>query len=245
MKKSFGILGSIGLVFTVAATAPSQGQQEISTFVENDNEYNNLPKLGEPCRYVSGAYFGFGGTVSDIKHKVTVRKGNNPQDVSASKSKAQFDLSMISGFGAAFYNEYYAGIEFEFFKRFKRSSSRENEIEVMFTSNIGLNMDVRFGRQLPRYGALIYTTAGFARVIGEATFYSNNDYAKRSFGSFYPNFGFGVEKKINNDWNVRGDFRFAISSKDDNKETRMNGVIWKYEGKPNKTSFRISVTKNI
>lgn len=245
MKKILSVLWSIGLVFAVVAAEPNQEQQQTSTFVKNDNEYSNLPKLGEPCRYVSGAYFGLGGTISNIKHKVTVKKSNSPLEIGVSKSKAQFDLSMIAGFGAAFYKEYYAGLEFEFFKRFKGSGSRENEIEVLFSSSIGLNMDVRFGRQLPHYGALVYTTVGFARLIGETMFYSSNMDAKRSFGSFYPNFGLGIEKKINNDWNIRGDVRFAITAKDNNKEAHMSGVKWKYEGTPNKTSFRISVTKNI
>lgn len=246
MKKSLGVLCLFGIMFTAVAIEPSQKQQNASNqeIIEND-EYSNLPELGEPCRYVSGAYFGLGGTISNIKHKVTAKKKNSKQDIGESKSNAQFDLSLIAGFGSAFYKQYYAGIEFDFFKRFKGSSSRKEDMEVRFPSNIGLNMDVRFGRQLPHYGSLVYVTVGFARVIGEVTFYSNNKSAKYSFGSFYPTLGLGIEKKINNDWNIRGDVRFAITSKDDNKDAKIDKTEWKYEGKPNRVAFRISVTRNI
>jgi hypothetical protein len=97
---------------------------------------------------------------------------------------------------------------------------------------------------------LIYTTLGFASVIGKVAFSGNT--RKRAapptgtFGSFYPTFGAGIEYKINHLWNIRGDFRISITSKDDNKSLKVSPISdWKYEAKPSRLAFRISVTRSI
>ncbi len=213
---------------------------------KDDNEFI---ELGEPCKYVSGAYYGLGLGVSHISHKVNALK-NNVGKVSMSKSSNQYDLSLIAGFGSAFYKRYYAGIELEMFKRFKGSNSGNDELTVVFPSTIGMNMDVRFGYQLPENGSLVYLTAGFARVLGKTAFAVTTNNRKHktievSHGSFYPTFGVGLEYKVNHNWNVRGDFRFSITSKDDNKYVRVNNSTWKFDAKPSRIAFRISVTRNI
>jgi hypothetical protein len=104
-------------------------------------------------------------------------------------------------------------------------------------------MDIRFGRLYPLQGHLVYATVGFARVLGHGLFECGSYYAEGSFGSFYPTFGVGFEKKINHRWNVRADFRISLTSKDDNKSPR--GTYWKYEAKPSRAAFRISITRSI
>ncbi|MDR2067468.1 MAG: porin family protein [Holosporaceae bacterium] len=194
--------------------------------------------LSEPHRNVSGAYYGLGLASSIVAHKVTYGKGGALMS-SLKKSAHQFDVSLIFGFGAPFYDRYYAGIELDLFKRFPKKTSYNDEIGVIHSSNIGLNMDVRFGYLFPEHGSMIYITAGFARVVGKVTF--DKGATEGSFGSFYPTFGVGLEHKINHRWNVRGDFRIALASKDDNKYSHG----WKYEAKPGRIAFRVSITRNI
>ncbi|MDR3187439.1 MAG: porin family protein [Holosporaceae bacterium] len=199
---------------------------------------DEFSELSEPHRNVSGAYYGLGLGSSLISHKVTYGKGEG-QKSSSKKNAHQFDISLILGFGAPFYGRCYAGVEWDLFKRFSKKTSYENEIGIIHSANIGLNMDVRFGYLFPEHGSMVYFTAGFARIVGRVTF--NRGSTEGSFGSFYPTLGVGVEHKINHRWNVRGDFRLAITSKDDNKYSHG----WKYEAKPNRIAFRVSITRNI
>jgi hypothetical protein len=201
-------------------------------------------ELAEPQRNISGAYYGAGLTLSSISHGVKVEKAGQPT-VDFKKTSVQFDLSLIGGFGSAFYKQYYAGLELELFKRLGGKTSYHNDGNVGLThhATIGLNMDVRFGYLFPEQGCLAYTTVGFARVLGRVAIRDDAKQNKRegSFGSFYPTFGVGVERKINHRWNVRADLRLSITSKESEKHV----AGWKYEGKPNRTAFRISITRSI
>ncbi|MDR1375297.1 MAG: porin family protein [Holosporaceae bacterium] len=195
-------------------------------------------ELSEPHKSISGAYCGLGAGLSLISHNVSYAKSGG-SEASCKKNASQFDFSLICGFGAPFYGKYYAGVECDFFKRFSKKTSYNNEIGIIHSANIGANMDVRFGYLFPEHGSMAYLTAGFARIVGRITFDKSN--GEGSFGSFYPTVGLGLEHKINHRWNVRGDFRIAITSKDDNKYYGN----WKYEAKPNRISFRLSITRSI
>lgn len=231
------------ICFSVNAT---QGEkpQSISEVTYNNDDF--LP-LSEPERVVNGAYYGLGITMSRLSGKLNLSK-NGQVSEKYSRSVGQYDLSAIVGFGAAFYERYYTGVELEFFKRFPEKTSRNEEVGIIYASNMGMNMDVRFGYQFPKYAALTYVTLGFARVIGKAAFYAPNAAESsddRTFGSFYPTVGVGLEYKVNHLWNVRGDLRYSITSKDDNKDARVGANAWKFDGKPNRCAFRISLTRTI
>ncbi|MDR1982228.1 MAG: porin family protein [Holosporaceae bacterium] len=229
------------------SAAPSFADSE--TLNSKDKTSDEFLELAEPQKNISGAYYGLGVTMSQISHRVKAIK-NNVDETNFKKSNSQFDISVIGGFGAAFYKKYYAGIEMELFQRFSGKTKYKGEVGIAHSSALGLNMDVRFGYLFPEHGYLVYTTVGFARVIGKVAF---KDTVQRrakdpegTFGSFYPTFGAGVEHKINHLWNVRGDFRISITSKDDNKSLRVSrNSNWKYEGKPSRLAFRISVTRSI
>jgi opacity protein-like surface antigen len=136
----------------------------------------------------------------------------------------------------------------ELFRRFAGKTSYDGEVGIIHASTTGLNMDVRFGYLLPKHGAMVYATAGCARVLGRVAFSGGALRQKNpegSFGSFYPTFGAGVEYKLDHRWNIRADWRISITSKDDNKYIQANGATGKYEAKPSRTAFRISVTRNI
>ncbi|MDR0678518.1 MAG: porin family protein [Holosporaceae bacterium] len=206
-------------------------------------------ELAEPQKNIGGAYYGLGVTLSQISHKVKAVK-NDLLETSFKKSGSQFDISLIGGFGSAFHKRYYAGIEMELFQRFSGKTQYNGEVGIIYASGIGLNMDVRFGYLFPEHGYLIYTTVGFARVLGKVSFQSDiarrRENPKGTFGSFYPTFGAGIEHKINHLWNVRGDFRISITSKDDDKHLTVSRTShWKYEAKPSRVAFRISVTRSI
>ncbi|MCR5224809.1 MAG: porin family protein [Alphaproteobacteria bacterium] len=238
MQKVLVALSMLAVVFSEV-----KAETEVS-----DDAGNELVELGEPCKYVSGAYYGLGLGLSHISHKINAVK-NSTENVTCKRNSNQYDISLIGGFGSAFYKRYYAGIELELFKRLKGSDANKDDFSIVFPSTIGLNMDVRFGYQFPESGSLVYVTVGFARVIGKASFKVNNARRGRrnevSFGSFYPTFGAGVEYKINHNWNVRGDVRYSITSKDDNKHMRVNNTDWKFDAKPSRVAFRISITRNI
>jgi hypothetical protein len=199
--------------------------------------------LGEPEKEIGGAYGGFGVALSRISHKLDAL-GNFHKESFRSSSN-QWDLSLIGGFGSAFYKKYYIGIEMDFFRRAGSGAnySSNKAVAVVHNSSIGLNMDVRFGYLYPQQGYLIYATAGFARVVGRGRFQNANNYLEGSFGSFYPTFGIGFEKKVTHKWNIRADFHASVTSKDENKS--IAGTYWKYEAKPNRMAIRISVTRSI
>ncbi|MDR2781439.1 MAG: hypothetical protein LBB21_03215 [Holosporaceae bacterium] len=201
-------------------------------------------QLADPEKNISGAYYGLGVGLSKISHELKA-KAVNVSEENLSSNRSQFDISLICGFGSAFYKRYYAGIEMDFFKRAcgGRSYSENKRVGIFHNSTVGLNMDVRFGYLYPQHGCLVYTTFGFSRVLGRALLNRGSYYSEGSFGSFYPTIGFGAEKKINHIWNVRADYRFSITNKDDNKY--LTGTTWKYEAKPERMAFRISVTRSI
>lgn len=203
--------------------------------------------LSDPEMKISGAYYGIGLAIARISNNITLKKDNDRH--TSKESATQFDFSIIAGFGGNFYNRYYAGVELETFKRFhEKEKSKVNigeySISTVFGAISGINMDIRFGYQFPKYRTLPYFTFGFSKMRGSILLYKNSDekpVRKQSFGSFYPTVGFGVEHKLNHKWNLRGDCRVSISSKDDSKKIGNYSL----EGKPSKISFRLAVTRNI
>ncbi|MDR0968674.1 MAG: porin family protein [Holosporaceae bacterium] len=229
---------------TISADSAANETADKSAEENKDKAADEFLDLGEPSRNIGGAYWGLGLTWSSISHKLKATSDKN-EEVNYKKSGNQFDVSLLGGFGAAFYKLYYTGIEAEFFKRFGGGTSYSNDDRagLIHNSTMGLNMDVRLGRLFPEHGWLAYGTLGFARVLGRAVFRDADHNNKRegSFGSFYPTVGIGAEYKLTNRWNIRGDFRYSITSKDDGRT--VSG--WKYEAKPNRMAFRISITRSI
>jgi hypothetical protein len=211
---------------------------------KNKENAEEFLELGEPQNNISGAYWGLGFGLSSISHNVKATQ-NGGNEINHKKSANQFDLSLICGFGSAFYKSYYAGLEFDVFKRLGGGTSLNSDetVGIMHNSTIGMNMDVRLGYLFPDEGWLAYSTVGFARVLGRATFNNAAGQTKQegSFGSFYPTVGFGAERKMGPRWSLRGDFRYSITSKDDGKRVG----TWSYEGKPNRMAIRISIARSI
>lgn len=241
----------ISIAFLMGSTPAIAFANSEKQSSEKSAASNEFLELSEPDRNVNGAYYGLGFALSRISHDVKTWKNGASDAMNFEATNNQFDASLIGGFGSAFYKRYYAGIEMELFKRFggKTSCHTNEEVGIIHNSAIGLNMDVRFGYLLPKQGSLVYATIGFARVVGKLVFYEGSGRNRRgqegSFGSFYPTFGVGLEHKINHLWNVRGDFRISITSKDDNKYLNTRSANWKYEAKPNRIAFRISITRNV
>ncbi|MDR1333865.1 MAG: hypothetical protein LBJ71_01455 [Holosporaceae bacterium] len=224
---------SFSAAFVVAAEYSGDESKTAGEFLD----------LGEPEKEIGGAYAGLGVTLSRISHNLKAKgTAASSSEVNLDSSGNQWDVSLIGGFGSAFYKRYYAGIEMDFFKRISGNTkySSNRDIAIVHNSTMGLNMDIRFGYLYPQ-GYLIYSTIGFARVLGRGLFKHGTDYVEGSFGSFYPTFGVGLEKKMNHRWNIRADFHISLTSKDDNKSKS----IWKYEAKPKRMAFRISITRSI
>ncbi|MDR3180257.1 MAG: porin family protein [Holosporaceae bacterium] len=244
MKKLF--ICSLFLVFDVFSSVKDPAD------VPNDASEDDFLELSEPHKTISGAYWGVGLGIANIKHKLNATYGTTPErreSVSLSSSANQYDFALIAGFGSAFYKKYYAGIDFLLFRRFsKKTEFADGEIGLRHTSSVGFDMDVRIGYLLPESGNLIYGTVGFARVVGSVVFKRNNQMDARystSFGSFYPTFGVGMEHKINDTWSIRGDLRMSITSKDDGKQCKVDNKVWIFDVKPSKLSIRLFVTHGI
>ncbi|MDR2681999.1 MAG: hypothetical protein LBB29_03060 [Holosporaceae bacterium] len=243
------------LLFSEVFSSDVQNSADVANVTSGDD----FIELSEPYKIIGGAYVGLGVGLASIKHKLNANKitGGRKEPVSLHNSANQYDIVLIAGFGSAFYKNYYAGIEFSIFRRFCEKTKFVNEeaIGLQHTSGIGFDMDVRIGYLLPESGNLIYGTVGFARIVGAVTFrqidgqqgwkQGTNGHHKVSFGSFYPTFGLGMEHKIDDTWNVRGDVRMSLTSKDDGKRYRINGNNWEFDVRPNKFAIRLSVTRTI
>jgi hypothetical protein len=229
---------------TVASTSET-GPVDTSAVGEGE-----LAELSEPQRFITGAYYGCSSGISLVSHSVKGQRAG-ATDATHKNSACQIDLSLIGGFGAPFFKMYYAGIELEFFKRFGKNISYNGsgEIGVAHVANIGMNVDVRFGYLFPERGGMAYLTVGVAKILGNAVFdkgdHQKQNDPKGSFGSYYPTLGVGYEHKVNHLWNVRVDLRYSITSTDNNNDAHVNGIHWRYEGKPSRTSIRVSVIRTI
>ena len=215
---------------------------------ENANN-NDFMELDEPYRYVTGAYWGLSVGPTFVKHKLTAHNETADTYQKTSFSKTQFDLALLGGFGTSFYKDYYVGIEMEMMKRFGKGEHYKNgsdKFGLKFNSQFGLNMNVRFGYLFPKQGNMVYALVGFSRTLGKVIEKkadgSNNE---KSFGSYFPTVGIGIEHKMNYDWNVRLDVKYSITSSDSNR--RIGGKIdpWVYTAKPQSVGVRLSVTRNI
>lgn len=211
---------------------------------------NDFEELDEPYQYITGAYWGVSVGPTFVKHKLTANNDKNEKvSQNTSISKTQFDLGLMAGFGTSFHDDYYVGIEMEMVKRVGRGVHYKNEGDTFglkFNPQFGLNMNVRFGYQFPKYGNMVYSMVGFSRtlgkVVGKAPDGSNDIH--KGFGSYYPIVGFGFEHKINYDWNVRLDVKYSITSSDSDQRLYEKSP-WVYEVKPQSIGVRLSVTRNI
>lgn len=199
------------------AAPPSAPVKENKEDKEIDDQDSEFQPLADPYKYISGAYVGGGLDFSHMSYDVKLFEKND-KDVTQKMSKSTFQpaLSVIGGFGTTFYKNWYAGLEFEFFKRFPKRSSKKDRLEVVFKSTLGFNMDAKLGYQFPNKGLMIYLTIGFARVLGSMSV-KENDSAKpsrKTFGSFFPTIGFGAAYKVRQNWVVMGNIHYSIGSKE-------------------------------
>jgi hypothetical protein len=236
----FGVV----LFFVAVYALPLLAEEEKSP----SSKASEFPPLEDPDRNISGAYWGAGVALSRMSSEVKITE----TEEKFKKSDNQFDVSAIAGFGSPFDRKYYIGLEVELFKRSGgKVDYRGCDTGVTSVPTVGINMDLRFGYLFRKEGVLLYLTTGFGRIIGKVFFREKTDNPKKnneisgSFGSFYPVFGLGVEYKMNHLWNVRGDFRAALTSKDDNDKRPGSDKLKKYEGKPGRIAFRLSFTRSI
>ena len=74
-------------------------------------------ELSEPDRNIGGAYCGVGFGLSRIVHNINATKSGG-SEIHYKKGGNQLDISMVGGFGSAFYRRCYAGIEMEIHHRY-------------------------------------------------------------------------------------------------------------------------------
>ena len=217
-------------------------------FAENLDS-DDFVELDEPYQYITGAYWGITVGPTFVKHKLTADNNVTKATQRTTLSKTQFDLGLMAGFGTSFRDDYYVGIEMEMVKRVGKGIHYKNEGDTFglkFSPQFGLNVNVRFGYQFPRYGNMVYVMVGFSRTLGKVVGKGTNGSSDihKGFGSYYPIVGVGVEHKVNHDWNVRLDVKYSITSNDSNQKLYEKSP-WVYEVKPQSVGVRLSVTRNI
>lgn len=218
---------------------------EDNDVVDYSEDNDSFIELSEPSKYISGAFWGIGGGPSFISHKLNAHNETANQDRHVKKSAVQYDLAFLFGFGTLFYRDYYAGINFEIMQRFGKGKSYDEDLGFKFSSQFGINMDVRFGYLFPQQGNLLYTSVGFTRTLGKVLFKGTGQNTEIGFGSYFPTFGLGFEHKINHLWNAGICAKYSITSKDSKDNIAGGGQKWSYKAKPWVTIFKFYVTRNI
>lgn len=211
---------------------------------EYENKGEEFIEVSDPYSTVSGAYYGIAGALDILSYRYSIKKAPAGSTVQKNKSQksTQPSISLLAGFGTPVYKTFYTGIEFEIFYRFKSGdNSKSNPIRKKAYS--GFNMDVKFGQELPKYGALVYFTVGFSRVLGYVSFDEGKTISR--YGTFHPACGFGAVKRLNDKWNAMIDFRYIIASKDDNKTYDTESGRYIYDAKPRKICVRLAITRQI
>lgn len=242
---------------TGSSSEESSGE-DANGIIPVDTEFE---ALSNPYRAISGAYVGAGLDVSRIQNKVRLFLGDKDGNVDKSPKIAekqnvtQFDVSVIGGFGSVFYENWYVGLEFKFFKRLPEKKRNFEEISIISKGCLGLNMDVRLGYQFPQNGVMVYASVGFARILGGMWAFdktqNNKLLAKKTFGSFFPTAGVGVEYRLTQIWNIRADLRYSMGSRekkrflydDGSKKEVADMPVRVLEGKPTRWSVGVSAVR--
>ncbi|MDR3155710.1 MAG: porin family protein [Holosporaceae bacterium] len=210
-------------------------------------------ELSHPYRYISGVYCGAGVGVSLASCAVSAVQNPGNINIPTFKDSAnQLAISICSGFGTNVYRRIYLGIELEILKKMSKKIKDNENLAIKFRPLLGFSMDIRMGYQFPEQGLMLFLTAGFCRICEQMAIVANgvspNDNNNRwyTFGSFYPTVGCGAEYKLDHDWSARIDFRIAITSKDDSrKDIGIDALRYNLVGKPNNTTLKFSLTRNI
>ncbi len=219
-----------------------------SLVVAENSTVEDLQELDDPYKYITGAYVGISAGPSFVSYKFNGHCDATGQNQHTKMSKVMWDLALLAGFGTSFYKDYYIGLEMEMMKRKGRSVYFKENTDVWglkFSSQFGLNMNLRVGYLFPKQGNMVYALIGFARTLGKVSERRKDKVVnEKGFGSYYPVVGFGVEHKINHKWNIRMDVKYSITSKD-SEIRKHEGNKWSYNVKPQNVGVRFSITRNI
>lgn len=223
----------------------SFANKDVDAKTGEDAKQSEFQELGDPYKNIGGAYWGVGLGIARTQHKIEFSEGLSTETKQHSSSSGQAEISLLLGFGTAFHNRWYAGLEFEVFNRLKgKTADYEDGLHIVHDSNMSFNFEGRFGYLFPEHGNLLYLTMGVSRLFGRVSFGSAKD-SRSSFGSFFPTVGLGVEHKLNSNWSMRADYRYVISSKDNEHEVATDSKVYKYRGKADRMSFRLSFIRSI
>lgn len=240
MKKFFGFLFVCGFFCTEVSSAQEEKKLVSSDLETVDEDF--IP-LDEPESRIGGLYTGFSIGHSWISHKATVKFAGGQEQFK--KTSGQMDYAWIIGFGTAILKDYYTGLELQVMKRTgsKTHYNETNRIGFKFSSQFGMNMDVRFGKLFPQSGGLLFMTAGFHRVLGKTEIRTPFGIKEKGFGSYYPTIGLGYEKKINGRWMIRADCKYSITSNTTDSTDRFTSTEYKVQ--PQRIGVDLAILRNI
>lgn len=256
MKKSLVVC--LGLLFNVYLFA-----DEVQ-IIENDEESDviaeetpaELPELSEPIYNFSGMYTFIGAGYDTTGNKVRITNSR----VNLKGRTRNLVLFGGIGCGGVFQDKYYLGIDFE---AFRRSNGNEKTINTTSISNsvlysyvrahntLGIAIKSRIGYIRPGCSYMPYIIFGCERFQhqfrmvakqGNVSSSSNRD----TYGSFYPVFGLGIEKKLNNNWSFRTEVTYNLGIWDDtSKKINLGSATIPYKAKGNRASIKVMFSKYI
>lgn len=219
-----------------------------SLVIAENSSVDDLQELDDPYKYITGAYWGISVGPSFVSYELNGHCDATGEVQHTKISKTMWDLALLAGFGTSFYKDYYIGLEMEMMKRKGRNVCFKDSADVWglkFSSQFGLNMNLRLGYLFPKQGSMVYALLGFSRTLGKVVEKRNDNIVnEKGFGSYYPTVGLGIEHKIDHNWNVRMDVKYSITSKD-SENRKHDGKMWFYNVKPQNFGVRFSVTRNI
>lgn len=225
-----------------------------------EDENSKFSPVGAPDEVFSGMYVGLGLELisNECKYEI-LTVGNDGYKLSGSinagyKSSVRtypYSFLGIIGFGGVYNRFYYAGVETELFFRRGGGTKESNDIRIQTKNTYGFNFRLRGGYIFKQHGLMLYGTVSADRSI-------NNIAAKKqageytgyeSFGSYHPSIGIGLEKKLRDNWGIRGEFVYTIGIWDDTGKflkTIDNSTIAnspRFRATANKKSIKLSVVK--
>lgn len=221
-----------------------------------EDEKDKFNPVGAPDEVFSGLYAGFGLDLisNECKYEIFATEkldANIKQGYKGSLRNFPYSFLGILGFGGVYNRWCYLGVETELFFRRGGGTKVNDYIKILSKNTYGFNFRLRGGYIFKQHGLMIYGTISADRSINHIAAKKLEDgyTSYESFGSYHPSIGIGLEKKLRDNWGIRGEFVYTIGIWDD------TGKYWKIDQKStiansprfrataNKKSIKLSVVK--
>jgi len=223
-----------------------------------EDENSKFSPVGAPDEVFSGMYVGLGLELISNECKYEILTHNELCNTIQNNHRGSirtypYSFLGIIGFGGVYNRFYYAGVETELFFRRGGGTKESNDIRIQTKNTYGFNFRLRGGYIFKQHGLMLYGTVSADRSINNIAAKKQNPEGEytgyESFGSYHPSIGIGLEKKLRDNWGIRGEFVYTIGIWDDTGKflkTADNSTIAnspRFRATANKKSIKLSVVK--